>query len=561
MTLVTLKGAASYSQTHEFTNRKEDEKKRNAILHSIVGRDTLEKYQVVFDLPYEVIRSHLGFQNHQFVKRLLPSDLETIIFRAAVKAYWFLGCDYMDDSRVEYCIDAEEFIHETKQWMSEKCGGNSNSLVLVRKDYRGHQRAQQLQFENYMNSLYQQLSAWFKNEFQKVGVASYAQFQGKQSTIVDLKQMAELRYLSDKMNLQKREEFDWILFREYTTSEEELSSIKTFWECVLLSAEGAHVHQSLENQLNSLLLDALEINRAIAQKLYHKLLKGLFQKEPHYTHEEQKFDFPKKLFEKLKSAAKTLLERFNVDLSAVQSFDNNIARTYAILKANMILKTLCKRTVRIQLEPMWAKIQERIKNDTAQSLEQRTWIPHFIAYQKGALEVYEALKNGTDCDHPQFSELKENWLSMPEEERNKISLQTLDGRKIEGETAVRECIDESIKTMEACMQLTDEEYVKFDLSEGWLFGDGPKSYETMLQQAKELTLDHILVNSYIVMLGIDPFQPDKRETILQDLDMHTDLNSIIDPISYFEGLISARDQQRLEIAYNHTGDPACPVFF
>lgn len=492
-------------------------------------------------LPQEILGAHLGIKDPILVRKLLPDSENLKIFRCGAKLYFSIVTAYHNDEELEWLSERDEirYLFKTHRRVLKNEPEEPKPLP---KDYSYIQRADQAHINTVMNSLFQHFAGWFQNQFNAVGVNSYDEFEKKSLFIIRARELAELQYLSTLENFERRKALDMTLFELYPIQQEDRLMVMDFWDQLLSTLEGPQIHQSFENQFKNLFILCLERINDVFGKLKGKLLPG-FRSEVYFTHEGQPFDFPNELYKEIFSSVKCLVQTMQLDLSSVKTIDKKLARKYFFLKANITLTLLCKRMVRMKLEPMCDEIQNRKQQMTAQSLAQRQQIlSPLISYWKNILELHDALINNTECDHPQFVEAKAAWSATPESER-KLKVMNLDGTISEGVESVKE----TLQTIENLQKLTDEEYVRVDFAEEWLWSEGPQRYQNILEKAAKTTAESFFIDSYTIVYGNDVFNPESREVILQDIDMGCDLVGVGDPLDYFGTLIGERDDKRLAL--------------
>lgn len=491
-------------------------------------------------LPYEIMGEHLGIRNPSFVKKLLPDSENLKIFRCGARLFWDISTAYRNDRELEWLAKLDSFNHTLNRLI---CALKNEPLEHkpLPKDYGYIQRADQAYLNKVINGLFQQIAGWFKNQFNAVGVTSYEEFEKKSLFILRVRELAELQYLSTRENFERRKALDMTLFDLYPIQQEDRSMAMDFWNQLLNALEGPRIHQSFENQFKNLFIVCQERMTSVFKKLQGRLL-SLFQKEVHFTHEGQTFDFPNELYNEIFSTVKCLVQTVQVDLSTVKTIDKKLARNYFFLKAEITLTLLCKRMMRMKLEPMCDEIQKRKLEMTEISLTKRQYIQPMITFCKDMLELHDALINNTECNHPQFAEAKMAWNAAPESERKFVVMKP-DGTRSEGV----EGIIETLQTLENYQRLSDAEFVNFDLSDEWLWSEGPQRYQNILEMAAETRAESFFIDSYTIVYGNDLFNPESREVILQDIDMGLDLVGVEDPLDYFGALIRERDDKRLAL--------------
>lgn len=491
-------------------------------------------------LPQEILGAHLGIKDPSLVKRLLPDSENLKIFRYGAQLYWAIGTQYHNDEELEWLSERDNTKHLIKN-LGLALKNEQMVPEPLPKDYSYIQRADQAVLNTAINSLFQQFAGWFKNQFNAVGVNSYEEFEKKSLFIIRTRGLAELQYLSTRENFERRKTLDMTLFEHYPIQEEDRLMVMDFWDQLLSALEGPRIHQSFENQFKDLFIVCLERINDVFNKLQGKLL-PVFAQKVHFTHEGQTFDFPNELYDGIFSSVKYLVQTMQLDLSTVKTIDKRLARKYFFLKTKITLTLLCKRMIRMKLGPMCDKIQNRKLQLTAKSLTQRQQIQVSISYWKSILELRDALINNTECNHPQFAEAKAAWTAAPESER-KFEIVQPDGTRSE----CVESIKETLQTLENFQKLTDEEFVKVDFAEEWLWSEGPQRYQNILEKAAKTTAESFFIDSYTIVYGNDVFNPESREVILQDIDMGCDLVGVGDPLDYFGTLIRERDDKRLAL--------------
>lgn len=533
-----------------YSKRKDDTEKddENPLFYvKPIKSSRLNRILSVLDsLPYSVLGAHLGISDPSHVKKLMPDSIRNKLFTICFRVSWTMISHCLTDEDVEY-YECSDYLDEMER-LRLKGGHEPNKLQLVKKTYNYSfiQREQQRELISAMNSIFLEMGNWFKHQFLAVGVNSFREYEKKLSYITTIRALAEQRYLGVNENLEQRKNIDLALWKEKEMSKEEFRVVTNFWESVLNTSEGVQVHLSLEKQLHQIIVKAHEKLYKVSKDFRRKLCPRAFQREPNFTSEEQKFDFPQYLFDSSFSSVKWLLEESYLDLSLLRSFDEEVAGKYFVLKSNRVIEAICKRQIRDQLESLVEKMETKKNTLIAASLAQKAQlIPVMITYYKESLSLIDALINDKECDHPNFAELKAHWISLPEDQR-KIEGRTFDGKVIGGIGAIQE----ALQKFEDYQKLGNEEWLKLDLFDIWLLGEGPKKYQSMLEKVKDPPSDRLWVQCYMIELGEDAFNLNTRENIVHDVDISCDLTATEDPLRYLENTIQARDEKKLALLFN-----------
>lgn len=495
------------NKPHNMLSRVVSKMDRKATFHALMG-----------SMPYTMLATYLGADNSDKIRKIIPRTMQDAFFRKCLKVGFDTvqsNCLYEEDILSLQGMDAFMYMLGS---LSKACRGEAYDTNPVFSNYQVVKQDNQLRIQNNFHLVLQEMMNWISDEFKKVGVNSFQEFEKKLLSISDVKDLAEQQYMSIKGNLERRKTIDRAIFVDEKMDSDDLAIFEQFWNDSLSHAQGGMVFQSLEKQLKTLLFKASEAFIVTCRKLEYRATESLNQ-----------------LYLEVCFSATSLSLDATPDFSEFDICDKAIAQNYFYMKATAALGILARRELRLVLERRY----ETCKNNIEEVMtEVRLVARHNLTLQERQIVMIEALTNNKECEDPEFPRMKAHWESLPENER-KIQSVKQDGTLTEG----LDWMLEAKKHNEMLLALGDEEFTNL-MPE---FAGEKRNIEALLEKCKETPADRLFIDSYTILWGNNVLKSETRHNVATDIDMKCDFFQLRNPLQYFVELIQQRDDERLSL--------------